>query len=353
MGAQCKISSEIKVCGRSQNVRCVGEEVPRSPETQRIAGIGTTILLKRGTAVSHWISRQKLTSCARIAAELALGVFALTLTGCYTLRSGDIFEVGFKPISAPALNQMSDAQHRLRYLPLTVGERRISAYWDDGRDAHGVLLFFNGNGYGAEAALRRMLVPARTMNLDLLVFNYFEQGEPVPTMTQMRAIAQALYAAAATLPTPAAKAVYVGGHSLGATFALDVAARDRVAGTFVAAPTSTGVTMLHHQLPYTYLVWLRPDDEYAQFDNLRIAPDVRTPILVVGSDSDEALPPIFTRAVFDAIPVTTAKRLVILKNAGHSEYFADELFWQAVAAFFAFPAKDSYVGFIPESRIIG
>ena len=167
-------------------------------------------------------------------------------------------------------------------------------------------------------------------------------------MTEMRQVARALYAAAATLPTSAARAVYVGGHSLGATFALDVAAREPVAGAFLAAPASNGVQMIHHQLPYSYLVRLRPDAEYAQFDSVKIARDVRRPILVVGSEADKALPP-HSPAVFDAIPTTTAKREVILKNVEHSEYFAHETFWQAVADFFGFPPKDSYVGYIRNS----
>jgi len=277
---------------------------------------------------------------------LALAVIALALAGCYTLSQRDIFEVAFKPVAPQVLAQLSDPQHRVKPLPLTLGGRTISAYWDDGADARGMLVFFNGNGYGAEAALRRILAPARALKLDLVVFNYYDEGQAIPSMTEMRATAQALYAAAAGLPTPAARKVYVGGHSLGATFALDLAARDRVAGAFVAAPASTGVAMIHHQLPYSRLAYLRSDSEYAQFDNLTIARGVRSPTLVVGSTKDRDLPPAFTDQVFAAIPPATPKKEVILSDASHSEYFGRDGFWQAVATFFGLSASAPLVGYL-------
>jgi pimeloyl-ACP methyl ester carboxylesterase len=285
-----------------------------------------------------------------MARALAILILSLPLASCYTLDQRDIFEVAFKPVAAQTLAQLSDPQHQVKVLPLIVGGRAISAYWDDGGDARGVLLFFDGNGYGAEAAMRRMLVPARALKLDLVVFNYYDEGQPVPSMTEMRAVGQALYAAAAGLPTPAARKVYVGGHSLGATFALDVAAKDPVTGAFVAAPATTGVQMLHHQLPYSRLAWLRPDGEYGQFDNLTIARGVRGPILVVGSDKDEDLPPVFTHAVFAAIPADTPKREVILTDASHSEYFAKEAFWRDVAAYFGLTASGPLVDYLRPPR---
>jgi pimeloyl-ACP methyl ester carboxylesterase len=279
----------------------------------------------------------------RTLATLAL---SLTLAACYTLDKRDIFEVAFKPVAPQTLAQLSDPRHRVKALPLTVGGRTVSAYWDDGADARGVLLFFNGNGYGAEAAMRRMLIPARALKLDLVTFNYNDEGQPIPSMTEMRAIGQALYAAAAALPTPAARKVYVGGHSLGATFALDVAAKDPVAGAFVAAPVTTGVQMIHHQIPVSRLAWLRPDAEYAQFDNLAIARGVRGPILVVGSEQDVNLPPAFTDAVFAAIPQGAVKRELILRDSPHSEYFAREAFWRGVSDFFGLPASGPLVGYL-------
>jgi pimeloyl-ACP methyl ester carboxylesterase len=281
---------------------------------------------------------------------LCIVLLSLTLAGCYSLSQRDIFEVAFQPVTPSALAQLSDAQHHLKPLPVGVDGQPVSAYWDDGADARGVLLFFNGNGYGAEAAMRRMLIPARALKLDLVVFNYYDQGQPVPSMTRMRAVAQALYAASAALPTPAAHRVYVGGHSLGATFALDVAARDPVAGAFVAAPVTTGVQMIRHQIPVSRLAWLRPDEQYAQFDNLTIARGVRAPILVVGSQKDVALPPAFTNAVFAAIPAGTPKQEVILTDSPHSEYFAREAFWRAVAAFFGLPVEGPLVGYISKPK---
>lgn len=266
-------------------------------------------------------------------------------TGCYSLGIRDIFEAPFQPVSSATLASMSDVDHIVRPLRI-VSKRSVSAYWDDGRAARGVLLFFDGNGYGAESALRRMLVPARALHLDLVVFNYFDQGQAPPSMSEMRAIGDALYDAARGLPPAGDEGVIIGGHSLGATFALMTAVDRPAAGVFLAAPVTTGVAMIRHQLPVSRLIWLRPDSDYRRFDNLALAPLMRAPTLVIGSDGDESLPPNFTSAVYAAVPSGIRKEQVILHAVPHSGYFAVEAFWRSVAAFFGLPARDSLVGYI-------
>jgi len=276
------------------------------------------------------------------------GVFVLVVAasnGCYRLGGKDIFEVPFAPMSATTLAELSDQHHHVQKLTIETAPS-LSAYWDDGDSARAVLVFFDGNGYGAEGALRRMLVPARALGLDLVVFNYYDTGQPRPSMSEMRRVGDALFDAATRLPTPAARRVYLGGHSLGSTFALAAAADRPAKGVFVAAPATTGVAMLHHQLPATRLVWLRPDSDYAAFNNLAIAPRVHVPTLVIGSTGDEALPPTFTNAVFAALPHDTANKELILTGVRHSEYFAGEEFWRAVTAFFDLRGEGPFVGYL-------
>ena len=278
-----------------------------------------------------------------LTATLATALLAAS-TGCYHLGAKDVFEVSFAPVPATTLAALSDAHHRLRALEIP-GAPGSSAYWDDGDGARGVLLFFTGNGYGAESAMRSLLIPARALGLDLVAFNYYDTGRTRPTLTEMRRIGDSLFDAAARLPTPAARRIYIGGHSLGATFALMTAADRQARGVFVAAPVSTGVAMLHHQLWYSRLVWLRPDREYAQFDNVAIAPHVHVPALIVGSTGDRDLPPPFTHEVFAALPDST-KREVILQGVAHSEYLSREAFWRAVSEFFALPASGPLAGYL-------
>jgi pimeloyl-ACP methyl ester carboxylesterase len=104
--------------------------------------------------------------------------------------------------------------------------------------------------------------------------------------------------------------------------------------------------MLHHQLPLTRLIWLRSDADYAQFDNLALAPNVHVPALVVGSTGDTNLPPSFTDAVFAALPAGQPKRELILNGIPHSEYFAHEEFWRGVSDFFGLPVTGPLVGYL-------
>jgi len=245
---------------------------------------------------------------------------------------------------------LSDEHHVVQPLPVLTPGRSISAYWDRGDASMATLIFFAGNGYGAEAALRRLLIPARKLGLDLIVFNYYDQGESVPSMAQMRTMGQALYSAASALSTPAARVIFVGGHSLGATFALDVADHNPVAGAFIAAPVTTGVAIIRHQLPYSRLVWLRPDEDYRQFDNIALAHQMHRKIIVFGSERDTDLPPRFTKEVFGALPADAAGKLVILQNSPHAGYFNEEEFWQELKSFFGLSGNAPFVGYIAEAR---
>jgi hypothetical protein len=279
-----------------------------------------------------------------------VALLSTCLASCYTLTKNDIFEVAFEPVSAATLVALSDEHHVVQRLLVVTADPPLSAYWDHGDSSSSILIFFNGNGYGAERALRRLLVPTRKLGLDLIVFNYYDQGQDVPSMTTMRATAQSLFALAATLPTPAAKSIFVGGHSLGATFALDTAVRNPVEGVFVAAPVTTGLAMIKHQLWYSRFAWLRPDEDYRQFDNIALAKRVHRKIIVFGSERDTDLPPGFTKEVFDALPTDDTRKLVILKNSPHSEYFRQEEFWDELKLFFGLNGTAPFVGYLAEAH---
>lgn len=271
---------------------------------------------------------------------------AVLLAGCYSLDRRDFFEVPFKPPSAQTLAALSDADHQVRALAVPGAPRPVSAYWDDGQDARGFLIFFDGNGYGAEAAMRRLLVPARALRLDLVVFDYYDAGQTPPSVAETRQVGAALYDAVAALRTPARRMILDGGHSLGASFALALAGERPVDGVFVAAPMTTGVAMIRHQIPISRVALLRPDADYGGLDNVAAGARVKAPALIVGSDGDRSLPPRFTHAVYAALPAATRKREVILSGVSHSDYFARPAFWAAVASFFGLKPGQPPVGYL-------
>jgi pimeloyl-ACP methyl ester carboxylesterase len=282
--------------------------------------------------------------------RLALAALICVCTSCYTLTRKDIFEVAFQPLSAATLVALSDEHHIVERLPVADVSPPLSAYWDHGDSSSSIVIFFNGNGYGAERALRRLLLPTRKLGLDLIVFNYYDQGQPVPSMAHVRATAQALFAAATALPTPAARSIFVGGHSLGATLALDTAVNNPVEGVFIAAPATTGVAMIKHQLWYSRFAWLRPDEDYRQFDNIALAKRMHRKIIVFGSKGDTDLPPDFTREVFAALPADDERKLVILDKSPHSEYFREEEFWGELKLFFGLSGTGPFVGYLSETH---
>jgi pimeloyl-ACP methyl ester carboxylesterase len=250
----------------------------------------------------------------------------------FHLNQKHVFPVAFKPVDPAALRSLSDETHALRQLAIQDSGIEISAYADRCDSAKGYLIFFNGSGYGAEPALKRLLTPVRALDLNLVAFNYYDSGQPAPSVTQMRSVAQALYRTVAALPDAAAQSIYVGGHSLGASFALDVAGQKPVKGVLLVGPSTDPIEQNVRDFR-PLRVRIIPDDEVKQLNNIELAKAVTAKTILFGSQGDKDTPPAFTSKMLAALP-GTAKRLVIFDDVKHSDYFLQAKLWHETAAFF-------------------
>ena len=135
--------------------------------------------------------------------------------------------------------------------------------------------------------------------------------------------------------SPAAKTVYVLGHSSGGWFALDLAAQESIQGLALAGAETTPMEVIRRTYaPWASLLVLRPDDDVRQLDASRYAPQVRAPTLLVTSRQDEAVPAVVGAELLALLPAATPKHLVVLDGVAHGRYFLSEEFWQQFDAFF-------------------
>lgn len=212
----------------------------------------------------------------------------------------------------------------------------MAAYYVRHPGDRGVLIFFGGSGNQVDVAIRGLDARTRALDLDLVVFSYYyQQGEAVPSVAEVRARSRAVYAAVRSLRTPAARSIYLLGHSLGGWFALDVAASEPVQGLALAGAETTSAEVIHRtDAPWANFVAIRPDEDAKQLDAARYAPHVRARTLVFTSNQDEAVPAAVGRELFGLLPAATPKRLIVLDGVSHGRYFLSEEFWRQFAAFF-------------------
>jgi hypothetical protein len=256
------------------------------------------------------------------------------LSGCYDLDQSDVFSAGFQPLDAAMMGDLSNETHHVRPLPLTVSGRAFSAYCDCSDAPHGFLIFFAGSGYGAEPALRVLSPRTRALGLDLVAFNYRDDGTPAPAVAEIEAAGAALY----DLVKPAGRPIFVGGHSLGTSFALALAGSRPVQGVLLAGPDTNPVEGNDYRnLPLSWVLRFRPDDQVRRLDNEALAHAVTAPTIIFTSNRDEDAPPVFARKIDGALPAATLKRLVVFEEDTHAGYFRDLKLWQETARFFGLP----------------
>ncbi len=272
---------------------------------------------------------------AHLRRVLVLGALGCCLSSCVELGKKDAFPVAGKELALPSLQALVDRPGEVRPLPVSVGGRSVTAYYLRHPGARGVLVFFGGSGNEVEAPLKVLGKRTEALGLDLAVFSYYQQGEDIPSVTEARARAKAVYAAVKALSVPASRSVYLIGYSLGGWFALDVAASEDVRGlALVGAETTPGEVIHQTYSPWADVVTIRPDADARQLDASLYAPRVQTRTLVVTSRQDEAVPVAVGQKLFGMLPASTTKQLVVLDGVSHGRYFLSEEFWRQFTGFF-------------------
>jgi uncharacterized protein len=185
-------------------------------------------------------------------------------------------------------------------------------------EAGATVLYFGGNMFHLDKHAERLLALLGTCRTNVAVFDYRGYGRSTgtPSVEHMKADALALFDAVnARYPGR----VLVHGQSLGSFMAAYVAQARPVLGA-VLETTATSVTELAEaRIPWYAKPFVRIDLEASlrQVDNRLAASRFRSPALVVAAGKDDTTPAWMGQKVFDAIP-RTDKRLLVLDEAGHN-----------------------------------
>jgi pimeloyl-ACP methyl ester carboxylesterase len=255
----------------------------------------------------------------------ALALVLLAFSGCaYHLHPDDVFTYEAAPFEAGKVALPEG------WTLAPMRSAGLDAVRVRGPAPAGTLLYFNGNGGTAQRALELLLPRALRLRLDLVVLDYRPRGRPAPTVAGVRQAATALLDEAVAEGRP----VWVGGHSLGCWFALDLLRRGDVAGGFLLAPGTTAADVGESVAgaPLRWFVRLRPDEDVAWLDAEALARAARAPVLLFGSTGDKVMLPAFQERILAALP-QGEKRLVVLEGVTHGGYLRSERVWEELEGF--------------------
>ncbi len=252
----------------------------------------------------------------RLARAALLGVLLL-VPGCrYTITERQLFHPGRYPV-------LSDSVAR-RNLELSAADGTVLRGWlltvPGSRRA---LLYFYGNGESVLESAPLLHRLAVLYAADVLAVDYRGYGfsDGTPELAKIAADAPLLFDRLAAEGKP----VVVFGRSLGAVFALRVAAERPAAAVVLQAPPTTLAGVVagwECNIPW-YLrpfVFLRPEARLRDLHPQPVedAARVAEPLLVIHGAVDRTVPAALGREIHDRAG-SASKRLCIVEGAGHND----------------------------------
>ena len=232
---------------------------------------------------------------------------ATTLSGCVHLNKNDAFPIPARLINLSAAPIVPNSVGDIVAVPIKVGMRSVRACRLRPLNSTGVLLLFGGSGNDTESQLRVLGQSVTALGLDLVVFSCYVKSESVPTVSEARVIAKAVYAATAEKQAASEQRVYLMGHSLGAWFALDVASNMPAAGLTVVGAETPATDVSRATSFWARLANIQADEDSAQLNSQLFAPNVTVRSQVVTSEKDTDVPASISNTVFHQQPVSLDK----------------------------------------------
>jgi hypothetical protein len=191
---------------------------------------------------------------------------------------------------------------------------RLNAWFLPDSASPKVLLWFHGNAENIGMGLAQMKAFAR-LGINVLALDYrgYGKSEGSPDEAGVYRDAEAAYRYLVERRHFEPQNVYVYGHSLGGTVAIDLASRHSCGGLIVQSSFTTGREMARR-------MFLIPLFEYipkSRFDSLAKIARVRAPVLIVHGTRDETIPFSMGRRLYEAAP--EPKWFFPIEGGGHND----------------------------------
>ncbi len=189
-----------------------------------------------------------------------------------------------------------------------------------------VLLYFGGNAEEISWSLADGRWP-RGWTVAGVNYRGYGTSEGRPGERDLLDDGLAAFDALAARPDVDARRIVVVGRSLGTGVAVHVAASRPVAGAILISPFDSLVEVGRMHYPWLPVDWLLRH----RFDSTALAASIQVPMLTIVGAADGIIPPVRSRALFDAWAGPTT--WVAVSGADHNDLGRTPAFWAPIATF--------------------
>lgn len=189
--------------------------------------------------------------------------------------------------------------------------------------AERTLLYFGGNAFHLDESGRHVLAALQGCKVNVAIFDHrgYGRSSGLPTVANMKDDGLAIYdVLAARFPGN----VVVQGQSLGSFVAAGVAQERPVRAVVLETTATTALDWANSSLPWYFkpFISFKVDEALGAIDNVKVAGNIKAPLLVLAGGEDKTTPAVMSQRVFDASPAAN-KRIVILPDAGHNSVLSN------------------------------
>jgi uncharacterized protein len=203
---------------------------------------------------------------------------------------------------------------------------RLHAWYRKGSP---LVIYFGGNAEEVSWMLAR--VARDTPGTGWLLVDYRGYGSSEGAPSEEALIKDAVQWYALAKDKLATQKIVLFGRSLGSGVVVQMAAANPVAGVILVSPYDSLTSVARHYYPFLPVGWMLKHP----FDSLKHAPQIEAPLLCLVAGSDEVIPLVHSKRLFDAWK--GRKRWVELEGAGHNSTDDAPAFWQAIREFLVQP----------------
>jgi hypothetical protein len=238
------------------------------------------------------------------------------LAGCATV---DIDEKVFlKPDQRPPAAETLGAGYVAENVALTQADGAISrGVYFHSPQSIATVLYFGGSSFRLDREGLPVVTGLAKAGVDVMIFDYrgYGRSEGTPTAALMRSDAQVVFQFARSR---ARRPLVVYGLSMGSFVAASVAETQPVDGLVLEGAATSAEALVQNMFPWYVKLVARPKlaPEIAPIDNVKALRHYDGPLLMLGGEQDELIPPSMQRSLFEQA-ATSNKDIRLFAGYGH------------------------------------
>jgi fermentation-respiration switch protein FrsA (DUF1100 family) len=194
---------------------------------------------------------------------------------------------------------------------------RLHGWFVHGPDERAVLLWFHGNAGNISHRLHNLKKLHDALQIPIFIFDYREYGLSEGEITKAGTFSDAQGAFQYLIKEKGfhESSILLFGRSLGTALAVDIASKKKCLGVILEAAFTSTDDMMQRFFPF----FTPPISSTTKYDSLSLIESIRSPLLFVHGQLDQAIPIAMARRLFEKAP--SPKDFYEIAGADHNDTY--------------------------------